>query len=273
MNARTAAGSALLLLSRHLGMFITMSSVLCGKPTPAGPCRRRVSAPGGLCGSAHPNSTPPTVTASAAPVVAGPDPLAAYWPTWLQDPAVVGNPGVRARVAEATGDQVALAALAGDVAAAVRSQVAANSATPPGALVALAEDPESEVRSRVAGNSATPPEVLGALATDPSTFVAETAVSNPMTPPAVLAWAAGEGQAVSVHRRVAANSATPPDILARFAEGDDPVCRLAVAKNPSTPDPVLVAFASDPDRFIRDAAAANPNLPPAGRAAVGLLND
>lgn len=250
-----------------------MSSVLCGKPTPSGPCRRRVSVAGGLCGSAHPNSTPPTVTASAAPVVAGPDPLAVVLPTWLQDPVFVGNPGVRARVAEATGNQVALAALAGDVAGEVRSQVAANSATPPGALVSLADDPESWVRRSCATNLSCPPEVLGALARDPSTDVAEAAVSNPMTPHAVLAWAAAGDRPVSVRRRAAANPATPAETLEELAALGDVSIRQAVAQNPSTPGPVLVAFAADPDRFIRAAAAANPNLPPAGRAAVGLLDD
>ena len=37
-----------------------MSRVLCGEPTPTGPCRRPVKTPGGPCGASHTDMVSPT---------------------------------------------------------------------------------------------------------------------------------------------------------------------------------------------------------------------
>ena len=50
-----------------------MSSVLCGKPTPTGPCQRPVSAPGAPCGVNHPTGLSPTgAPPTGTPVAVGP---------------------------------------------------------------------------------------------------------------------------------------------------------------------------------------------------------
>ena len=51
---------------------MTAASVLCGKPTPTGPCRRPVSAPGGPCGADHVAVSPTGAPPSGTPVPAAP---------------------------------------------------------------------------------------------------------------------------------------------------------------------------------------------------------
>ena len=254
-------------------------SVLCGRPTPGGPCRRTVTSPGGPCGANHTITATTTTTtaadATAAVAAPGHDPLSASAP----DPPPLNKDRL-----EALGH-------------------AANPATPAHELERLAGHPDPTVRYRLTANPATPAHVLDRLAADPHWYIlrgteearragahrgrpdelGHTSIriqvaANPSTAIETLnRLAVDRDPAVSVVAR-AAHPDTPAHELQRLAAGGpewhySQTIRRRVAQRPDCPDDALAALANDPDPAVRDAARSNPGFVGAVAAHAGLLTD
>ena len=284
-------------------------SVLCGQPTPTGPCRRPIAVPGGPCGVTHPALTSPTgAPPSGTPVVAaGPDPLlpgpapdAGAAPQvlaasldhldWQQRLAVASDPlthpDVLARLVAESDHLGAATALrnpscppgvlsrvAAEGETGLRVIAAAHPNTPLGVLASLAGDPNRLVRKAVAANPASRPETLTAVdAHRPRHPRVDAALAaNPNTPPGVLAELAAS-KSVHVRQALAANPNTPAGVIEHFARSQVPLTRsLAEAGHPGTSPARLAELAGDDAPQVRQRVAARADLP-AGTLAV-LAND
>ena len=143
-------------------------SVICGKSTPAGPCQRHVSVPGGPCGVTHTDLVSPT----GAPPSGTPAQVRAEGPPL--DPFRVEPDGFRWAKTEdlwsAANDPASSPEILGELVrtggTVIRSGVAKNPAASPEILTMLAADGSSYVRTLVAMHPATPTDVLARLAED-----------------------------------------------------------------------------------------------------------
>lgn len=159
------------------------NSVLCGRPTPAGSCRRPVTAPGAPCGVAHP-APPARPPGAAAVAAAGPDPF--------DDDSF--DDDTCSQCGEPCDDGEGWDGLCGDCAdrafAAEEAEEAVAEALAEGTSFAeVAADDDPWIRRAVAARRSCPPAVLEVLAADPDSDVRAAAVANPACPPAARAHA------------------------------------------------------------------------------------
>lgn len=200
-------------------------SILCGHPTPGGPCHRKVAAPGAPCGAAH-RPLPAPIDRRQTPPGPGGNPL---------EPATDPDSAVRARQHTARHPDTpphTLAALINDPHPGVRAAAASHPHTPSALLAVPAADPA--VRRAAARNRNTPPDVIARLVHDPTPSVGAAAIDHPNCPPEVLADLAGHPNQLYRYR-VARNWSTPPDALARLAVDDDPGVRRKAGEHPACP--------------------------------------
>lgn len=252
-----------------------MSSVLCGKPTPAGACQRPVSAPGAACGVVHPDLVGAVPSAATAAVAASgpgadpfavsppPDPADPEWGGLADDLAAAGVPADRAGLIVELVEREARAAAAGE-------------SSPAGADKEVLDKYErwycgseqDEEWSMDFNFSVTESmsEDLGRTGRDSGWSKASPETLRRL-------WEAGEEDAETL----AGHPNCPPDLLAEFAGSDDWGVRQTVAANPAASPAVLRALAVDPESdSVREAARANPSCPeltPAEIAHAGLLTN
>lgn len=265
--------------------------VLCGKPTPGGqPCRRKVRAPGGPCGAAHPEVVSPAgATPAGAPTV-GPeaDPLTAM--TVPAAPLPEGQNDRRADRASATlaffteraydgnseETETAIADLLSDLRhLARRYDVDIDRAWD------LAESNWSAEDG--AGGGQEDPDYDGPPASG------GLPASAAWPPPREGGWDA-PARTSSTLRRLAGGTVTDDEWAALIAgpeapdrqpdtltgiDASDPdtlqAARSAAVTNPGCPPRVLAWAAAGHDPELRALAAGHPNCPPEGRSAAGLL--
>lgn len=222
-------------------------SVLCGRPTPTGPCQRKVRAPGEPCGANHPRpvsaAPPPLVTAAA-----GPDPLAP--PQAHTALGAVGAIGIGRR-----------------------RQLAEDASTSPDVLDALADNADAATKSAVAENPSTPPATLARLVDDSHWAVRMGAATNPNTPPEAVARLTEDADPAVRTAAEAALPGTAPDRVAELAQDDRWLIRYRVAWRDDLPVDVLISLANDWDRKVREAARSNPAFTGPVAAHAGLLAD
>ncbi|MBF0370969.1 MAG: hypothetical protein HQL52_16085 [Magnetococcales bacterium] len=160
--------------------------------------------------------------------------------------------------------------LASDRADTVRTSIqnmARNHRTPPDMLEKLSKVRDAALRQEVALNSATPRKLLAILARDQVATVRSAAHSawirianNQHTDPRELTQLAGV-RSEEIRSAVAGNTATPEEILAKLAVDHAPKVRQVVASNPKTPLTCLKKMIQDPLTDVRRAVAKSPNLP------------
>lgn len=196
-------------------------SVLCDRPTPTGPCQRKVRAPGEPCGANHPlpvsAAPPPSAPAAAGP---GPDPFAPP-----DAPA-----GYRVARRDRPGYHT--------VGVGEREGVALDPSTPPETLAALAGDSHWAVRMSVAGNLNASAETLTALAGDSDDGVRSVVeAALPGTAPDRVAELAQDDHWM-VRYRVASRVDLPVDVLVELANDWDRKVREGARSNPAFTGPV-----------------------------------
>lgn len=108
----------------------------------------------------------------------------------------------------------------------------------------------AEVRTQVAADSRTPPDILRFLGGErASVKVRRTVAANPTTPAETLHSLARD-QDIQVRQAVAFNSATSPEVLSDLANSAVDLA-LLVALNPDAPSPTLDALVDSHEALVR----------------------
>lgn len=240
-------------------------SVLCGRPTPTGPCRRKVRAPGGPCGANHPRSAVAGPLPSAPAGWNGPDPLT------RPDARTDLGSALDAASDPSTGSG-RLDRLARHDNETVRLLVAHNPSAPAGSLSRLCSDPASKVRLAAARNPTTPGKGLGRLARDGDHEERWEAARHPNCPPAALARLVSDPDSDVRELAVAATAAADSVHVADLAVRGNWVTRERLASRPDLPAGLLAELANDPSEAVRSAARSNSGFTGPVAAHAGLIS-
>lgn len=240
-------------------------SVMCGRPTPTGLCRRPVAAAGAPCGVTHPPLVSPAGASPSGTFQAGPgvEPLGTR--VWHDEPGgvswlapVEGPAGTALSAAVEPPDsggvwewRVELEIAAGD-----DSYVTMGHGAGPGEGSAAAKAAAEELLGRVTSGRYSPDELAVLAAEDPTAdrdlwwgrFVA---AAHPATPPAALAALTADPNDY-VAGVACANPSCPVGALTD-------VCERFLAGPHSDTDEDLYWY--DKSRYAAEGAAANPRLP------------
>ena len=243
-------------------MLEAVSSVLCGQPTPTGPCRRPVTTPGGPCGVEH-VAAPGPAAAAGGPVPAGgpgPDPF-----TGGPDGAGSGLDSEMAALAEGCrvchqcGEPVAEDSSPGVFVhdRDLDDAWGLDEDHPPVPFVDITEGQSTLVKRWFGQRRPSHPDWdrhRGLFTDEYSEWYWEIdSGGHPAQRP-------GDPQAT-------------PAALDVWADHPNPDVAAAVAAHDFTEPATLARLAAHPDPAVRAAAAANPNCPSAARAHAGLLAD
>ena len=206
----------------------------------------------------------PQISPTRATQLFGPDLLARLQVEVNQSPLATADAdlpfGLLREIADNPRTPPAALAHLADAGMVLRREIARNRALTPELCTRLARDRDPQVRSNLAANPATPTTILASFLADPDPIVRTAAIAPylkrvPTDRPRLLS----DALATTARDRAFVwlfHPQMPAAALAGRAFSLDWLERCAIAQNPNTPEPCLQRLARDGNRVVRGAARA-----------------